>query len=83
MLQLQKKRWSTLCSTLLQLRHNAIMERQARYDEQSKLVKEKEARLAQFLDLPPDMMAAKRVYEQKLHALLAARKQLEDGLAGL
>lgn len=59
------------------------MERQARYDEQSKLVAGKESRLAQFLDLPPDMTAAKQVYEQKLEALLAARKQLEDGLAGL
>ena len=59
------------------------MERQARYDEQCKLVKEKEARLAQFLDLPPDMVAAKRVYEQKLQALHTARKQLDDGLAGL
>ena len=59
------------------------MERQAQFDEQFKLVAEKEARLAQFADLPPDMTAAKYVYEQKLLALLAARKQLEEGLAGL
>ncbi|KAL3143376.1 hypothetical protein ABBQ38_002204 [Trebouxia sp. C0009 RCD-2024] len=65
------------------LRHQAIMQRQAHYDEQSKLVSEKESRLAHFLDLPPDMTAARRVYEQKLQALLAARRQLEEGLAGL
>lgn len=59
------------------------MQRQAHYDEQSKLVSEKESRLAHFLDLPPDMTAARRVYEQKLQALLAARRQLEEGLAGL
>lgn len=53
------------------------------YDEQAKQVAAKEARLAQFLDLPPDMAAAKSVYEQKLQALLTARKQLEEGLAGL
>lgn len=67
----------------LQLRHNAIMQRQAQYDKQTKLVTEKESRLAQFLDLPPDMTAAKAVYNHKLHALLAARRQLEEGLAGL
>lgn len=59
------------------------MQRQAQYDEHAKLVSEKESRLAQFSDLPPDMTAAKAVYNQKLQALLAARKQLEEGLAGL
>lgn len=59
------------------------MHRQAQYDKQYKLVSEKESRLAQFLDLPPDMAAARNVYGQKLQALLAARRQLEEGLAGL
>ena len=59
------------------------MQRQAQYDKQSKQVAEKESRLTQFLDLPPDMRAAKSVYDQKLQALLAARRQLEEGLAGL
>ena len=68
---------------LLQVRHNVIMQRQAQYDKQTKLVSEKESRLAQFSDLPPDMTAAKAVYDQKLQALLAARRQLEEGLAGL
>ncbi len=59
------------------------MERQAKYDEQATRVAAKEAKLAQFLDLPPDMTAARSVYKQKLQALLSSRKQLEDGLAGL
>ena len=59
------------------------MERQSKYDEQAKQVAAKELRLAQFLDLPPEITAAKCVYEHKLQALLQARKQLEDGLAGL
>ena len=59
------------------------MERQAKYDKQFKEVVAKEAKVAQFQDLPPDMTAARSVYEHKLEALLSARKQLEDGLARL
>jgi len=71
------------CNANVQLRHTALMQRQMQYDQQAKEVAAKEARLAQFLDLPPDMTAARSVYEQKLQALMSARKQLEDGLAGL
>ncbi|DBA75170.1 hypothetical protein WJX77_006789 [Trebouxia sp. C0004] len=65
------------------LRHTALMQRQMQYEQQAKEVVAKEARLARYLDLPPDMTAAKSVYEQKLQSLMSARKQLEDGLARL
>lgn len=59
------------------------MERQNAYNAQLKEVTEKEQRLARFLDLPPDLSAAKKVFEQKQHSLIDARTQLEDGLAFL
>ena len=59
------------------------MHRQNAYNYQLTSVTEKEQRLASFLDLPPDLTAAKKVYELKLQSLLDARKQLEDGLAFL
>ena len=68
---------------VLQMRHTELMERQTRYDEQSKQVAEKEAKISQFADLPADMAAAKAVYNNKLQALHDARKQLEEGLAEL
>ena len=67
----------------LQLRHQALVERQAKYDKHLQQVTAKEAKLKQFADLPADMAAATAVYEKKLQALLDARKKLEEGLAGL
>ena len=59
------------------------MHRQTAYNAQLTKVTEKEQKLASFLDLPPDLTAAKRVYNQKMKSLLDTRRQLEDGLAFL
>lgn len=59
------------------------MNRQKAYDEQLAKVTVKEQTLASFLDLPPDLSAARKVFELKMQSLLDARKQLEDGLSFL
>ena len=40
-------------------------------------------RLAFFMDLPPDMEAARQVYAQKFELIQTATKQFEEGLAQL
>ena len=45
------------------------------------MVARKEALLAQYRDLPPNLAAAKQTYKIKLQRLQKAREDLEDQLA--
>ena len=59
------------------------MQRQQEYNELKAEVSCKEALLAQYRDLPPNLAAAKQTYQMKLQRLQKARDDLEDQLATL
>ena len=67
----------------MQIRHDALMQRQQEYNELKAEVSCKEALLAQYRDLPPNLAAAKQTYQMKLQRLQKARDDLEDQLAML
>ena len=66
---------------MAQIRHDALMQRQQEHNELKAEVARKEALLAQYRDLPPNLAAAKQIYQIKLQRLQKAREDLEDQLS--
>eukprot|EP00891_Asterochloris_glomerata_P009826 jgi/Astpho2/9826/Aster-x0872 len=64
-----------------EIRHDALMQRQQDHNELKAEVARKEALLAQYRDLPPNLAAAKQTYQIKLQRLQKAREDLEDQIA--